>query len=1398
MPRPQPRTPTLTRLLSALLLATVSVPSLHAITKPKKESALEKLAFTRPEIRVPSILKPTSALPPETAAKAGRDLDLMGALEAVKPVGFYDLRADRFGTIVLSKPLLPKGIATQSAASSDELRATVWSALQEFLSAHKGALRIDSSELASKPGITVLEGGRVIQVHAPRVVDGIPVRGGYLTAVVNSGNLILLGMKAWGDISVSTQPSVAEEAAVRKVAEHVRPHAVSGFWRSAHLEILPTSVEGDLAAIPAGQGYAFRLVWVVSPRIAGDLGSWEGLVDAATGELLQFADRNSYLDRKIQGGVYPISNDGSTPEQAGWPMPFADIVQPFGTSFYANGNGLVDDAGGLLRTTLSGRFVRMNDLCGPIDESLACGDLDLGATPGTDCEVPPGHSPGDTHSSRTGFYELNRLKQMARGWLPDNAWLDEQVTANMNIQNSCNAFWDGSTVNFYRSSEECRNTGEIPAVFDHEWGHGMDDNDALPEISSPGEAYADIVAMLRLNTSCIAQGFFKTGTCDGAGDACTECTGVRDADWTKRESGIPHDIKWILSSYFTNPGIPGVLAPGGCVGYTGVPPDIPTVSAGPCGLSTHCEGSVVSEAIWDLVHRELAGPPFDLDANTALNLVARLQYLAAGNIDSWYQCVEGGIAGCGADSGYMSYLAVDDDDGNLANGTPHMTAIYNAYNRHSMACPTPAPVNFGCAVKPAAAPNVTVTALPQGARVNWNSVPNAVKYWVFRGDGISGCEIGKERVGVTSSTEFVDTGLLDGRTYFYTVEAVGANDSCRSNASACDSVVPTAKTVETETQLAFREVAGALAIQSGDGDPFLDNCETSRFSFQVENAGTVNLQNVRLARVTPLSHPSTQVLTPLPLTLAGSLAGGICGGGAVVPVSFTFVPQGLQANEPLDLEFEIQAGSSLGPVSLVGRVRLEGTESDFQFFASKTFSFEGDFEGWGIASGVWTRQSPGANATLTHVASSSLEEGHCDQIRSPEIKLTASSRLSLYNQFSTEPGTGETGFYDRANVGIFDVASGGRATIVPDGGRTYNASGPNGVCATSGQPGWAGAGPGFLESTWSEGALGSAALAGKRVRLDVAYGTDPLVEGAGFQFDEVTLTDFELQVADASSDACVIVPPPQPDLKVTSITTSANRAREGEKVTVTATIRNEGTGDAAATQTEFRLDNTAILGRVATGSLASGASIDVSVQWDTRGVKGAHTLYATADAALAVSESNESNNTSSLAVTVQGNKVKNGSFEQSSSSGSGPDAWSGSSTGAGSATWSEGGSDGSRSASTTGNGGNAALAGAPSWTSDPIAVTAAEVLTLSVSVSSLNASSAPSAGLVYLGAAGNILQTVNLITAPLTTAGFAKLEQAVTIPAGVTQVRVKLVGFSPADLRTSGTVKFDEVGLFGE
>jgi hypothetical protein len=269
-----------------------------------------------------------------------------------------------------------------------------------------------------------------------------------------------------------------------------------------------------------------------------------------------------------------------------------------------------------------------------------------------------------------------------------------------------------------------------------------------------------------------------------------------------------------------------------------------------------------------------------------------------------------------------------------------------------------------------------------------------------------------------------------------------------------------------------------------------------------------------------------------------------------------------------------------------------------------------------------------------------------------------------------------------------------------------------------------------------------------------------------------------------------------PDLSISDLRAGGSTApKGGDKVAVSAVVTNGGTRPAAASKTEITVDGT-VLATLDTPSLAPGASATVSATWDTRGLKGDHILVATADRAAAVTETREDNNLARRTVTVRGNKVSNGSFETPSSGGNGPAAWT-PSNGAGTTSWSQGGSDGSRSVTISGNGGNVALAGMPAWTSDPIAVTAGEVMTLRVSVSRTGTSSAPGIGLAYLGAAGQVLDTVRLIEVPKLAAGFHVLEAEVTLPPGVAQVRVVLSGFAATDIATKGSVTFDEVGLYG-
>ena len=1075
-------------MLPCLLTGTLLAVSVEAAVKPS-ETPLNRKAFQHPSLHIPNLEKPLAELGP---AVAGRGMEL--ARLGVGPgSAFFDWRGARWASLILSHPLIPGDGKGNTLGTERAGKAEIAKAVREYVSLRKAELGVDLSEMAS-PNIGIFADGTLVQVHFPRVADGIAVRDSGLTAIISHGNLVLLGLQNWGTLDATPRATITEGDAEAAAAAYASPFTVASYTEKGRLELVPMARGESLSTVTVGAGYEYRLCWVVTARIGGDRGTWESLVDATTGELIAFRDKNQYASRKIMGGVYPVSNDQKPPdglEQPGWPMPYADITVG-GNTFFTDSGGSMGCAAGTVTSALSGQFMRMQDTCGVINETSAAGDLDLGFGPNpldTDCTVPAGHSAGDTKSSRSGFYEMNRLIESAKGHLPGNPWLEDQLTSNMNIIDTCNAFWDGSTVNFFRSGGGCRNTGEIAAIFDHEWGHGMDNNGTNPNISSPGESIADMHSTMRLNASCIGRGFFINQVCGGYGDPCigtpaTGCTGVRDADFAQHVSGLPHGIDWIL----TNCPAAGSL--------------------GPCGRETHCEGQTTSEVAWDLQFRDLRAAPFNFDENTALELATRLVFLGSQTVTSWYTCNPAG-GGCGATGGYLLFLAADDDNGDINDGTPHMTAIRGAFERHQQHCATPAVVDSGCAGGPASAPTVTTTPQDKGALVSWTSVAGAATYNVYRTEGVHGCSFGKVKVGTTSALTFQDSGLQNGRTYYYSVVPVGSNASCFGPMSACATVVPA-----DGPNLGILSNT-TITVTGGDNDAFLDNCESGTVGFTVENTGTGTLTNVRLVAVTPLTHPGTVINTPLPQVLAASLADCATAGG-----SFSFSPQGMNFGDITQLQIEVTADELAGSTrSLI--ITIGGVESDTQFVASRLFDFEVDYSGWTVIDGTYNRESPGANGTAFHLHSTQFLDDQCDLARSPEIRLKANSTLSLWNRYDTENPVPIP--YDRANVGVVDLDTGARTTIVPSGGRLYDLppGTPNGACVTGGEAGWSGTQLTFAESTWDSASMNPGGIfTDRRVQVEAAYGTDPGLALEGFHFDEVTITNFDEVVADTQSNQC--------------------------------------------------------------------------------------------------------------------------------------------------------------------------------------------------------------------------------------------------------------------------------------
>jgi hypothetical protein len=591
------------------------------------------------------------------------------------------------------------------------------------------------------------------------VRDGMTVEGARLVFRINNGNLIQVGTENLP----SPGAAVPALRIPRTAALAAAARAVGGFGSadrfldSGSLHLLPVNLVSTRSAegFDFGRGRGLAKVWQFTFQRDGVLGTWQVRVDAATGEVLELLDVNHY--GQATGGIY------QTPGvEVVRPMPFADLS----TGFYTNSAGLFS---GTATSTLSGFYVKVTDSCGPISLTTnGSGNLVFGTSGGTDCTTPGVGGAGNTHAARTLFYQANRGMEIARGWLPGNTFLSQQLPIYSNISPLCNAFGGGGGLFFYQSATGCTNLGELPGVALHEFGHALDSGDGTGFSPDGGESYADVTAALMLRTSCVGAGWFTSGTCGGYGDACTTCNGIRDIDYAGHVSNTPATVANYTQSH-CNFG-----------------------SGGPCGGETHCESYVSSEAIWDFANRDLPSP----GTAAAWATLDRLWYLSRPTATASFSCQTGGATytsdGCSAGSWWKTMRALDDDDGNLANGTPHGAALYAAFNRHGIACTTDPGANVtfaGCT--PPAAPTLSATAINNVSNLSWTSAGTGKVYDVFRNE--VGCNAGFTRIATTGSLSLPDSGVANGTTYYYRMTAYPAgNGACSSAPSTCVTVTPVA------------------------------------------------------------------------------------------------------------------------------------------------------------------------------------------------------------------------------------------------------------------------------------------------------------------------------------------------------------------------------------------------------------------------------------------------------------------------------------------------------------------------------------------------------------------------------------------------------------------------------
>ncbi len=759
-----------------------------------------------------------------------------------------------------------------------------------FISHYPNLFQVSPSQLVLDPrgSQNLGEKKQLWSLAFRQVIGGVPVEHSRVVFRISHGNLVQFGVNRIlpAGLATPTQPSLTVAEARGILSTYVgglRPDDLFS-ENGALLWVLSGTADEVGYTGPLGSGWQPSLVYAFTFNRVGSTAEWRVLIDALTGDVLRFVDSTDYATVLAKSSVLVTNNcadpshcvPGTAPEL---PVAMPNLLLQFtggtcsGNGCYSNSAGAFQyPAGALSATTiLQGKYFQVVDTCGPVAaSSLAPSNLDLGTSIplsplNTDCfpanrESDPGSNPifggtGDTHSARALYYHLNLINQKSRYYLPNNSWLQAAAGPTLvtsNLPPACNAFWQGGTgtLNFMRQTTAlfCNNTGEVPPVFLHEFGHGLDENDGTgtaPE-SATGEAMGDTFALLQGQEACFGAGFRLPDPTDPdwgasagygsptAGSKSRRCTGIRELDYTKlcsrgtasdciaprdpdppngarsgpnppaepvADAGTP--ARWNTMDHVTPEG----AADGRANFYDCGEPET-TGCAGPLNHGCHCESSIPSQTNWDLakllVSSEFGGSVYHRPQGSAevsgWQYMDRLWYLSRDLAVSGYSVTgpfpDGMTNGCSATDWFSTYRFIDDDNGNLADGTPHADSLFAAFDLHGIACGAAAdPTNqrTGCPA-PIAAPVAATCGSDAPIQLTWTAAAGATRFRVLR--NTLGCGFGFTPVAEVggSRTSYEDTEAAPGVTYYYSVQPVGANDSCYGFVSNCVAITPSSCT----------------------------------------------------------------------------------------------------------------------------------------------------------------------------------------------------------------------------------------------------------------------------------------------------------------------------------------------------------------------------------------------------------------------------------------------------------------------------------------------------------------------------------------------------------------------------------------------------------------------------
>jgi MYXO-CTERM domain-containing protein len=257
--------------------------------------------------------------------------------------------------------------------------------------------------------------------------------------------------------------------------------------------------------------------------------------------------------------------------------------------------------------------------------------VNSGSTPitGTLQLMSGGSATWSQASSETGdaqlaaFVHAGIVKQFTKTRInPSLAWLEQALTVSVNESGGCNAFSNGDDIHFLRKNSQCENTARLADVVYHEFGHSLHNHSIIEGVGSWDGALSE-------GLSDVLAMLITHDSGMGRGFFLSNPAGAM------RELNPPNkDKKW------------GVDTTG----------------------EVHDDGEIIGGTFWDLM----------------VALEAQMGQTAGFDktIDIYYTVMQ---RASDIPSSYAEALLGDDDDGDLANGTPNKCAVHAAFALHALA-----------------------------------------------------------------------------------------------------------------------------------------------------------------------------------------------------------------------------------------------------------------------------------------------------------------------------------------------------------------------------------------------------------------------------------------------------------------------------------------------------------------------------------------------------------------------------------------------------------------------------------------------------------------------------------------------------------------------------------------